>query len=1225
MATKRQQKGKGKTTGTTAIRGGSDLHLDTRPVEALAPKHDIGKKTQKLDSEVARCRVGVAWIDLLEIGERLRFGVYNDRAENEAETNKLVASFKASGIVPMKETSAIPLILDVKRIKNAKKLANDFNDPEEVPELKLNDIEKIVVASGQHRLSALRRYHQSQQDEYQTLEKKRNKIMTLKHPSEEHVLNFNEMRTEMCGIQGVMEGMGKWGVIVYDQGERVPRLPPLPTRPSKRWGLYHRIGLVQEMDIDNLHEERMVALATVASVRHVDGEGSNQRLLASGDELACHLSRNNPLHEYKETEEEVLITILKKLKSAYDTSPKDTRDDVATKTLDEIRTVQDKNSRVQKVLHHDGLCMFLSTRLLQLGLHFRRRSEFSVTWLSKAIDVCMGVYLCWIEIRTATLKKLGSHKDFPSYKTVADLLDDAEAGDQQAIAEVEKLRKSINETQQDGEEGDLSMWAEVMQSLDNHAKTAFAQNIESIGQMTPKYVLRLSAYRQNAIMTLQDAWSVSPGKDYGENEILQHLDRVVARVAIHLTPKEGDRQAPEPLLGGMMMDYAWTTFSRLQEGIAEMCRWFEVLLDSWRIVHPKSHTMDDWSTVMLANIARDPRFTSHSNKNSRAVTQIIWKHRNTLMMRLTNYMTNEKMSHAPRPKDKKELDSRFAELSAEEIEASDSLTKVLQSRRSKTSARSRDLAMEPQSITGMMALHTTGWDWQSSSIKNTGRDIEPCMKAIAVECKYMETYRPKLLKDKLVGAIRRLLEVELGSRVRKMQIMDEAGKLRPVQEWVWWDGLTLRSTQLDAEVVLQSLQDNVVRKQQQTQARLVLEQKDREAINKAITYLTNLPCVRASDDSNSLVSHDVMGPLKEMIRGIEVNSARKRFRTLNGDSNLTFDLREHDFELGIELPDSYQDPFTIGYNMSDDEDNEEDNEDEPDTQPASKSKGKQRAIDAPPQPVADKQSEVTSGASTSSRAPKISQSAVDSQPQPESEEEMPHPSTRSPQAPPLDVSEAATNRPNPVKPIPKPRPIPRKQSQRTAVEDDNVSPHPDSMAAGHDAGADMDEDEEATPRLTKRPLADVSMHDHDASSQHATDDTAPLAGDAPDPSQYGAVATVPSATPATAQPELFEPDEDTQGKPVDEDTELDSEAHTTDVDRPSDDSYELSQPLSQPLPPRKSKRRVVPASPKRSHAATGASSSSSSLIRGRGRPQKKKPKIIQGPSDDEDDQTIIPI
>ncbi|KAG1735361.1 uncharacterized protein EDB91DRAFT_1083809 [Suillus paluster] len=1188
MAMKRQQKGKGKTTGTTAIRGGSDLHLDTRPVEALAPKHDIGKKTQKLDSEIARCRVGVAWIDLLEIGERLRFRAYNDRAENEAETNKLVASFKASGIVPMKETSVIPLILDVKRIKNAKKLANDFNDPEEVPELKLNDIEKIVVASGQHRLSALRRYHQSQQDEYQTLEKKRNKIMTLKHPSEEHVLNFNEMRTEMCGIQGVMEGMGKWGVIVYDQGERVPRLPPLPTRPSKRWGLYHRIGLVQEMDIDNLHEERMVALATVASVRHVDGEGSNQRLLASGDELACHLSRNNPLHEYKETEEEVLITILKKLKSAYDTSPKDTRDDIATKTLDEIRTVQDKNSRVQKVLHHDGLCMFLSTRLLQLGLHFRRRSEFSVTWLSKAIDVCMGVYLCWIEIRTATLKKLGSHKDFPSYKTVADLLDDAEAGDQQAIAEVEKLRKSINETQQDGEEGDLSMWAEVMQSLDNHAKTAFAQNIESIGQMTPKYVLRLSAYRQNAIMTLQDAWSVSPGKDYGENEILQHLDRVVARVAIHLTPKEGDRQAPEPAAwwhdDGLCVDDVQSAAGRDSR----------VLLDSWRIVHPKSHTMDDWSTVMLANIARDPRFTSHSNKNSRAVTQIIWKHRNTLMMRLTNYMTNEKMSHAPRPKDKKELDSRFAELSAEEIEASDSLTKVLQSRRSKTSARSRDLAMEPQSITGMMALHTTGL----GLAKLVHQEYRARHRALHEG----DRCGMQLLKDKLVGAIRRLLEVELGSRVRKMQIMDEAGKLRPVQEWVWWDGLTLRSTQLDAEVVLQSLQDNVVRKQQQTQARLVLEQKDREAINKAITYLTNLPCVRASDDSNSLVSHDVMGPLKEMIRGIEVNSARKRFRTLNGDSNLTFDLREHDFELGIELPDSYQDPFTIGYNMSDDEDNDEDNEDEPDTQPASKSKGKQRAIDAPPQPVADKQSEVTSGASTSSRAPKISQSAVDSQPQPESEEEMPHPSTRSPQAPPLDVSEAATNRPNPVKPIPKPRPIPRKQSQRTAVEDDNVSPHPDSMAAGHDAGADMDEDE------------------------------APLAGDAPDPSQYGAVATVPSATPATAQPELFEPDEDTQGKPVDEDTELDSEAHTTDVDRPSDDSYELSQPLSQPLPPRKSKRRVVPASPKRSHAATGlrlvasgASSSSSSLIRGRGRPQKKKPKIIQGPSDDEDDQTIIPI
>ncbi|KAG0698909.1 hypothetical protein DFH29DRAFT_1081577 [Suillus ampliporus] len=117
-------KGGGKKGGTTENAGGSSLHLDTRPVQAEAPKHDIGKETQRLDTEVAKCKAGVAWIDLLEMGDRLKFGVYNDRPENDTETNKLVGSFKSSGIVPMKDTSAIPLILDIKRVKNVKTLGN---------------------------------------------------------------------------------------------------------------------------------------------------------------------------------------------------------------------------------------------------------------------------------------------------------------------------------------------------------------------------------------------------------------------------------------------------------------------------------------------------------------------------------------------------------------------------------------------------------------------------------------------------------------------------------------------------------------------------------------------------------------------------------------------------------------------------------------------------------------------------------------------------------------------------------------------------------------------------------------------------------------------------------------------------------------------------------------------------------------------------------------------
>lgn len=115
------------------------------------------------------------------------------------------------------------------------------------------------------------------------------------------------------------------------------------------------------------------------------------KLLANGNALANHLSRNSTLHEYKETEEEVMVTVLKKLRSVYDSSPVDKRDQLTLENLREVRTSQEKNARLHKVLHHEGLCVMLATRLMPLGPHFRHRHEFAVNWLAKSIDVCMGV------------------------------------------------------------------------------------------------------------------------------------------------------------------------------------------------------------------------------------------------------------------------------------------------------------------------------------------------------------------------------------------------------------------------------------------------------------------------------------------------------------------------------------------------------------------------------------------------------------------------------------------------------------------------------------------------------------------------------------------------------------------------------------------------------------------------------------------------------------------
>lgn len=104
-----------------------------------------------------------------------------------------------------------------------------------------------------------------------------------------------------------------------------------------------------------------------------------------------YLSCNSILHKYKEMEEEVLITILKKLKAIYDASPINKRDQLTLKHLCEVRTTQAKNTHLHKVLHHKGLCMMLAMRFMPLGPHFRHHHKFMVNWLTKSIDICIGV------------------------------------------------------------------------------------------------------------------------------------------------------------------------------------------------------------------------------------------------------------------------------------------------------------------------------------------------------------------------------------------------------------------------------------------------------------------------------------------------------------------------------------------------------------------------------------------------------------------------------------------------------------------------------------------------------------------------------------------------------------------------------------------------------------------------------------------------------------------
>ncbi|KAG1760403.1 hypothetical protein EDD22DRAFT_848527 [Suillus occidentalis] len=716
------------------------------------------------------------------------------------------------------------------------------------------------------------------------------------------------------------------------------------------------------------------------------------KLLEKGTTLMNHLSRNSGLHEYKETEEEVC-------------------------------THQEKNAHLHKVLHHENMCMFLGMCLLCLGPHFRHCQEFMVNWLAKNMDICM-------KMRSDVYKALSLKAPFLSSAEMMELLKNMFTGDETVIKRVGELCTSLGAHVKAKDEHDLSIWASVMDSINKHASFMFNDIKDHIGDMTPMYVEPLSSYRQKVVHSLKDVWGLTKNKDFEENEILIHLDQVVTHVMLHLMPEQGKTNAPEPLLCGMLMDHAWTMFGCIKEGLQEVSHWFEMLLDYYKMLHPKRHTMDDWMTMMLQNISKDQHFISNRSEYSANVTNVIWEHQCTFMVQLTNYMIINQTHLTPHAKDKKVLISAFDALLEEEIIASETLTKLLQNRRMKAN-KSQDFSSKPVSVAGVLSLHTTAWDWLSPTLENAARDIDPCMRAIIVKHSYVHTYRPHMLEDKYIGALHRLLKEMLTSGVKEVTTIDLQGLLSNKQAWLWWDGLVLSPAQDAPAVLLEGIKDDIITEQHQQQESLVMETADREAIQKLVTYISNMSCAISSSPT-MMLSANVVNPLQDLMTlssclpwSHKVNAARNCTCKLHKKLTIVVDLNKVTFDLGIQIPDGYVDKSTIGYSG---EEKTETGEQSAPKKGVKKGKGRDVKEKDTPVPVPANQQPAKKDTAKQAKGRAVEQEGT-----PDPTQKASLPPSRSAivkrEATPVIMPEAQAAS-QPVKPKLKPHPIPVKKAHR---------------------------------------------------------------------------------------------------------------------------------------------------------------------------------------------------
>ncbi|KAG0692405.1 hypothetical protein DFH29DRAFT_1084743 [Suillus ampliporus] len=246
------------TTNETAQTSNA-FRMDTRPVEAMAPKYDVAGEVQALDKRVAEARIGIGMVNILEMENPLIFGMYNDRPQKMTEVNKMIASFEVHGIQAMKEDNALAIIIDRKRLSTHQTFGGDWHDGSTLTHVRFQDLEPLVLASGQHRVAALRKYAEAQAEDLEHAMKKLERLQEIANPTEVQVAEHAELRESTAELKGTMERNGKWGVILYDR------------------------------DI----------------------------LLKDGPVLARHLSRNKTLHVYNETPEELLVSTLRNMQDAY--------------------------------------------------------------------------------------------------------------------------------------------------------------------------------------------------------------------------------------------------------------------------------------------------------------------------------------------------------------------------------------------------------------------------------------------------------------------------------------------------------------------------------------------------------------------------------------------------------------------------------------------------------------------------------------------------------------------------------------------------------------------------------------------------------------------------------------------------------------------------------------------------------------------------------------------
>jgi hypothetical protein len=197
------------------------LLLDSREFTAKAPKIDPAADGVRLDKACLGARIGKGYINPLTIENDLVFGTYNDRPLHATQTNKMVVSYETRGIQSLKEENALRIIVQRSRLVPGQTFEGEWLDKGTLTDVQFADTKPLILASGQHRIAALKKVNKTTCDQLHQYLKRNERFLEIEAPSEVDQHEQKALGEEISELKGKLALLGTWGVILYDEGECV--------------------------------------------------------------------------------------------------------------------------------------------------------------------------------------------------------------------------------------------------------------------------------------------------------------------------------------------------------------------------------------------------------------------------------------------------------------------------------------------------------------------------------------------------------------------------------------------------------------------------------------------------------------------------------------------------------------------------------------------------------------------------------------------------------------------------------------------------------------------------------------------------------------------------------------------------------------------------------------------------------------------------------------------